>query len=84
MADSVNMTTAEAATEEGKLPLNRLRLLGTVTLPKRSKALLRGPDGRTMTVRAGEKTPYGTIETIGEGFIIVHTGIATRRIKMPS
>ena len=84
MTTEINKTTADAATEENKLPLSSLRLLGVVSRPDNTAALLRAPDGRTMMVQAGSETPFGRINAVGESFVIIDTGIRTRRLTLPA
>lgn len=84
MTTDINQTTADAATEKNKLSLSRLRLLGVVSRPSETQALLRAPDGRTLMVQAGHDTPFGRINAVGEDFVLIDTGIGTRRLGLPA
>ncbi len=84
MTTEINQTTADAATERNKLSLSRLRLLGVVSRPSDTQALLRAPDGRTLMVQAGSDTPFGHINAVGDDFIVINTGISTRRLALPA
>ncbi len=80
----INQTTADAATEKNKLPLSSLRLLGVISRPDKTQALLRAPDGRTLMVQAGHDTPFGRINAVGDDFVMINTGIGTRRLALPA
>jgi len=84
MTDSVNETTARAATQKNKLPLGELRLLGIVARPDKAQALLRTPSGETFWAEAGSRTDYGNVIAIDARSVILDTGTSARRLELLS
>lgn len=84
MTDSVNETTARAATQKNKLPLGELRLLGIVARPDKAQALLRAPSGETFWAEAGSRTDYGNVIAIDARSVILDTGTSARRLELLS
>ncbi|MBU2982611.1 pilus assembly protein PilP [Lentibacter algarum] len=84
MTPDINEETAQAATQKDQLALGSLRLLGVVIRPSESEALLRAPDGRTLMVKSGEDTPFGRVQAVGDDFVLVDTGVKTRRLSLPA
>ncbi len=82
MTDSVNETTARAATDKNRLPLGELRLLGIIARPETSRALLRRPSGETFWAETGSRTEYGNVIAIDETSLIFDTGTGARRLEL--
>lgn len=84
MTETVNDTTAEAATDIEVLPLYSLQLIGLLTGAETPKALLRGSDGAILTAAQDEDTPMGRLKHIGTDFVLIDTGPELRRLTLPA
>ncbi|KIN64734.1 Pilus assembly protein PilZ [Sulfitobacter noctilucicola] len=73
---------AKLATEKAKLPA--LALLGIFGSSSALQALIRTPDGNSMTVRTGDRVQRDTVAAIAEDYIVLSHGNRTKTLRLPA
>ncbi|MDJ0827669.1 MAG: hypothetical protein QNJ16_19435 [Rhodobacter sp.] len=83
MIDVPPSPAGELATQEGRLRLNALSLIGIAGAPDARRAVLRRPGGEILTVRVGDRTPRGRVEAIGPEQVILSRAGKAVRLRLP-
>lgn len=82
--EATSPEVARAATEQAALPRGEVALIGVITGPSRSRAILRTSDGRIHSLSTGARIAGARVAAIDAESVILERGGRARRIRLPS